>query len=138
LVAIEQCPNTVRALLVEAAYIQVPDGELAVADRRPGGDLKRLISGTRRPLGDGGQLQFGQAGGQESELHRTTLLGLAGRRSVSIQRRGWAPDRETARLQDVTFVATHDGSDPIRGQTPVAGVSVGGSIRLNPVPPVEV
>ena len=37
--------------------------------RRPGGHLERLVAGAARPGGDRGQLQLGQAGGQEPQPH---------------------------------------------------------------------
>jgi len=61
-------------VVVVALRVEVGGGERAVAERRPGGHLQRLVAVVRRPGGDVAEGPLGQAGGQEAELHVLTSI----------------------------------------------------------------
>jgi hypothetical protein len=69
-VLLEQGPHLIRLVVAEVGGVDVAGHSGAVAGRRPGRHLERVVVVGRRPAGDVAERQPGQAGGEEAELHR--------------------------------------------------------------------
>ena len=94
--------------VVERVGREVARHERAVAGRRPGRELERLVAVRAGPGGDLLERALGHAGGQEAELHAATSDG--GDVDPALARR---PTRSTASVMRAARSAVGEGRQPV-------------------------